>query len=251
LAGKIAIVTGGAQGIGGGIADVLAQHGAHVAIADVNTELAAEKAASLPGDAMMVPLDVRDQDAWRGAVEAVLERWGRIDILVNNAGTGAGGPIEETDLAVHRNLVELNLDGVWLGVRAVVPAMASGGGGSIVNISSIDGLIGVPHLSSYVATKFAVTGMTRSLAMELADRNIRVNSVHPGITATPLVNRGPEAVRERLNRAIQRQPIKRMGTPSDIGYAVLFFASDESSYCTGTQLVVDGGQLAGPYRDPH
>ena len=147
-------------------------------------------------------------------------------------------------------MIELNLDAVWLGIRSAVEAMARGGGGSMINISSIDGLVGVPHLSSYVGSKFAVTGMTRSLAIELGSRNIRVNSIHPGIIETPLLGTADSSARARLERTIARQPIARIGQPRDIGNAALFFASDESAYCTGTSLVVDGGHIAGPYREP-
>jgi 3alpha(or 20beta)-hydroxysteroid dehydrogenase len=126
--------------------------------------------------------------------------------------------------------------------------MKVAGGGSIVNISSIDGLVGVAHNATYVASKFAVTGLTRSLALELGEHGIRVNSVHPGITRTPIMPPGP--LMPRLQQAIDRQPIKRIGQPQDIANAVLFFASDESAYCTGSSLVVDGGHIAGPYRDP-
>jgi len=128
--------------------------------------------------------------------------------------------------------------------------LARRGGGSIINISSIDGLAGVSGLSTYVATKFAVTGMTKALALELGDRNIRVNSVHPGIVDATHNRDMPPAVMERLQNAIARQPIKRMATVEEVANAVLFFASDESSYCTGSELLVDGGHLAGPYRDP-
>ena len=168
---------------------------------------------------------------------------------MNNAGDGCGGPIETQDVDRHRAVVDLNLNGVWLGIRAAVPAMAARGGGSIVNISSIDGLAGMAGLSSYVATKFAVTGMTKALALELGDRGIRVNSVHPGIVDCTLDRGMPPAAMERLNKAIARQPIQRMARAEEIANAVLFFASDESSYCTGAQLLVDGGHLAGPYRD--
>jgi 3alpha(or 20beta)-hydroxysteroid dehydrogenase len=250
LAGKVALVTGGAQGIGEAIARKLAQHGAKVAIGDIQHEKGTAVAASIGWAASFVPLDVTDPDSWTTAVEETVSRHGGFDILVNNAGDGTGGPIEHQDVCKHKAVVDLNLNGVWLGVRASVPALAARGGGSIVNISSIDGLAGVAGLSTYVATKFAVTGMTKALALELGDRGIRVNSVHPGmVDATH--NRGmPPAAMARIQKAVERQPIKRMATVEEIANAVLFFASDESSYCTGSELLVDGGHLAGPYRDP-
>jgi 3alpha(or 20beta)-hydroxysteroid dehydrogenase len=243
LAGKVALVTGGAQGIGEAIARKLAEHGAAVVIGDIQHAKGEAVAREVGG--RFLRLDVTDPDSWA----AVIAQIGGIDVLVNNAGDGCGGPIETTPVADHLKVVDLNLNGVWLGVRAVVPAMAARGGGSIVNISSIDGLAGISHLSSYVGTKFAVTGMTKAWALELGDRGIRVNSVHPGIVDT-IRDRGmPAAQMERMNKAIARQPIKRMAKAEEVANAVLFFASDESSYCTGSQLLVDGGHLAGPYRD--
>jgi len=173
---------------------------------------------------------------------------GGIDVLVNNAGIGGMTEITDESPEQHHRMLDINLSGVWAGIRAVVPAMKAAGGGSIVNISSIDGLVGVAHNATYVASKFAVTGLTRSLALELGEHGIRVNSVHPGITRTPIMPAGP--LMPRLQQAIDRQPIKRIGQPQDIANAVLFFASDESAYCTGSSLVVDGGHIAGPYRDP-
>ncbi|MGE3690819.1 MAG: SDR family NAD(P)-dependent oxidoreductase [Novosphingobium sp.] len=244
LAGKVALVTGGAQGIGEAIARKLAEHGAMVWIGDIQEAKGAALAREISQH--FIRLDVTDPVSWEEAVA----RAGGIDILVNNAGDGCGGPIETTPLADHQRVIDLNLNGVWLGVRACVPAMVKRGGGSIVNISSIDGLAGIAHLSSYVASKYAVTGMTKAFAMELGDRGIRVNSVHPGIVDATH-NRGmPPAAMDRLEKAIARQPIKRMAKVEEVANAVLFFASDESSYCTGSELLVDGGHLAGPYRDP-
>ena len=243
IAGEVALVTGGAQGIGEAIARKLAEHGATVWIGDIQEA----KGAGLAKDIgqHFVSLDVTDPDSWQAVVATI----GKLDILVNNAGDGCGGPIETTPVADHQRVIDLNLTGVWLGVRACVPALAARGGGSIVNISSIDGLAGIAHLSSYVASKYAVTGMTKAFALELGDRGIRVNSVHPGIVDATHDRNMPPAAMERLNKAIARQPIKRMAKVEEIANAVLFFASDESSYCTGSELLVDGGHLAGPYRD--
>lgn len=250
LSGKVALVTGAARGIGEGIARCFVRHGAKVAVCDINNELGTSLAGELGESALFVHLDATDPASWEAAVGLAVERFGGLDVLVNNAGTGTGGGIEHETLAEHRRVLDLNLTGVWMGVRAVLPAMAARGDGSIINISSIDGLVGVEGLSTYVGSKFAVTGMTRSLALELGPRGIRVNSIHPGIIDTPLVRAGPPASQERLRKAIARQPIARMGMPEDIANAALFFASDESSYCSGAQLVVDGGHIAGPYRDP-
>lgn len=250
LQGKVALVTGAAQGIGEATARKLAQHGAQVVVADIQVERGEALAAELGEACVFQRLDVRELESWQASVAAALGRFGRLDVLVNNAGGGAGGPIEHEPLSEHVRLLGLNVTGVWAGMRTVVEPMAAQGSGSIVNISSIDGLVGVSGLATYVATKFAVTGLTRALAMELGGRGIRVNSVHPGIIETPLVKKTPASSMERLKRAVARQPIARMGRPEEIANAVLFFASDESSYCTGASLVVDGGHLAGPYRDP-
>ena len=248
LAGRTALVTGAAQGIGEAVARTLAAHGAQVVVTDIQVERGEAVAREIGAGAAFLPLDVRDPAAWEAAVQETGRRFGRLDILVNNAGGGTGGGILREPLEDHRRILDLNVTGVWLGVRAVVPAMTAHGGGSVVNISSIDGLVGVAGLGTYVATKHAVTGLTRAFALELGAEGIRVNSVHPGIIETPLVKASP--VLERLNKAVARQPIARMGRPEEIANAVLFFASDESAYCTGTSLVVDGGHLAGPYRDP-
>lgn len=248
--GKVALVTGGAQGIGKGIVRKLLENGAAVVIGDIQQEKGAALALTLGSRASYLALDVTDPASWSTCIERVVAQHGGLDILVNNAGDGTGGPIEHQDVARHRAIVALNLDGTWLGVRAAVRSMAARGGGSIVNISSIDGLAGVSGLSTYVATKFAVTGMTKALALELGDRGIRVNSVHPGIVETTHDRKMPAAAMERLRRAIDRQPIKRMAKVEEVASAVLYFASDESAYCTGSELVVDGGHLAGPYREP-
>lgn len=250
LSGKVALVTGGAQGIGEAISRKFAEHGAYVIIADIQHDRGGQVAESIGKSASFIPLDVCDPASWSAAIDAVVEQLGGLDILVNNAGNGCGGPIETQDVDEHRAIVDLNLNGVWLGVRAAVPAMAQRGGGSVVNISSIDGLAGIAGLSTYVATKFAVTGMTKALALELGDRGIRVNSVHPGIVDTTHDRGMAPAQMARLQKAINRQPIQRMARAEEIANAALFFASDESSYCTGSQLLVDGGHLAGPYRDP-
>lgn len=175
---------------------------------------------------------------------------GRLDILVNNAGAASG--IQRMDIETvedFERITRLNINGVWMGMRASIPLMRKAGGGSIVNIASIDSFIGVAGMTTYVATKFAVLGLTKSAALELGEFGIRVNAVHPGIIETPGVERLPQTIRDGLNEAVARQPIKRLGRPADVANAALFFASDEAAYCTGASLIVDGGHVAGRYRE--
>ena len=199
---------------------------------------------------MYARLDVTSPADWATAVTLAEERFGKLDILVNNAGIGIPPrPLLDTADADHDRTMDVNLNGVRHGIRAAVPALRRAGGGSIVNISSIDGLVGVAGMSSYTASKFAVTGLTRSAALEFGRDGIRVNSVHPGVIHSPMVDQAPAHVRERLDGYLDRQPLPRMGTPEEVAYLVLFLASDESSYCTGAEFVIDGGHLAGPWRE--
>ncbi len=249
LAGKVALVTGAARGIGAAVAARFVDEGAQVVAADIAVEEETGEAGPHGPAAVALRLDVTDEQAWARGVQAALDQFGRLDILVNNAGIGAGGPLHTAPLDQHHRVIDVNLHGVFLGMRAVTEAMAANGGGSIVNISSIDGLVGIRGLTSYVASKHAVTGMTRSAALELGVLGIRVNSVHPGVIASDLVMASP--VRDHLDRLVRRQPIPRMGHPEEIAALVLFLASDESSYCTGAQFVADGGHLAGPWREDY
>lgn len=250
LSGKVAIVTGGASGIGEATVRLFHNEGAAVVVADINIEAATGLAASLGQDAIAWQLDVSQEQAWSVCVDDILARYGQVDILVNNAGVGTGGPVVAEPAEAHRRVMDVNITGVWLGMRAVLPSMYQQNSGSIVNISSIDGLVGIAQLTTYTATKFAVTGMTRSVALEVGNKGVRVNSVHPGFIATPLFQASSPGKSLRYEDAISRQPIARAGTPEEVAKAILFFASDDSSYCTGSSLVVDGGHTAGPYRVP-
>ncbi|HEX7097454.1 MAG TPA: glucose 1-dehydrogenase [Acidimicrobiales bacterium] len=250
LDGKVALVTGSARGQGEAEARLFVREGARVVVSDVLDEQGHALAEELGDAASYVHLDVTSASDWAAAIEHVEARHDRLDVLVNNAGIGIPphALLAATEEG-HRRTIEVNLNGVWLGMRAAAPLMIRSGGGSIVNISSIDGLVGVAGMASYAASKFGVTGLTKSAALEWGRHGIRVNSVHPGVIASPMVDNAPPDVRQRLQEILDRQPIPRMGRPEEVAYLVLFLASDESSYCTGAEFVIDGGHIAGPWRD--
>ena len=251
LKGKVALVSGAASGQGEAEAKLFAAEGARVVVSDVNHREGERVTAEIGDAALYLPLDVTDPLQWAVACDATLDAFGALHILINNAGIGTLAAFDEIPFEEHQRLLDINLNGVFHGMRAVRQAMIDAGGGSIVNISSIDGLVGVQGMASYGASKFAVTGLTRSTAIELGPLGIRVNSIHPGVINSPMVEDAPPEVQERLDRLMQHQPIPRMGTPEEVAYLALYLASDESSYCTGGQFVVDGGHLAGPWREPH
>jgi 3alpha(or 20beta)-hydroxysteroid dehydrogenase len=251
LAEKVALVTGAASGQGEAEATLFAAEGAQVVLADVDDAAGRSVAQAIGEAATYLHLDVSVHDGWLGVVRDVDARFGRLDVLVNNAGIGVGPVrIEDIDLADHHRLFDINVHGVFYGIRCCLPLLKASGNASVVNTSSIDGIAGVLGMSSYAATKFAVTGLTKSTALELGAFGIRVNSIHPGVIATPMVRNAPEATQRRLDVLMARQPIPRPGTAEEIAQLALFLASDESSYCTGAEFVIDGGHLAGPYRDP-
>ena len=251
LEGRIALVTGGASGQGEAEATLFAAEGAQVIVADVNDDAGKAVAHAIGDAARFLHLDVSVYDQWVGVARDVDQRFGRLDILVNNAGIGVGPVrIDEIDLADHHRLFDINVHGVFYGIRTCLPLLKASGNASVINTSSIDGIAGVLGMSSYAATKFAVTGITKSTALELGAFGIRVNSIHPGVIATPMVKAAPQATQRRLDVLMARQPIPRAGTAEEIAKLALFLASDDSSYCTGAEFVIDGGHLAGPYRDP-
>jgi 3alpha(or 20beta)-hydroxysteroid dehydrogenase len=243
LAGRVALISGAARGQGAVEARLFAAEGAAVVLGDVLDEPGAAVAAEIGDSAVYVHLDVTREDAWRAAVELARARFGRLDVLVNNAGILRVGSIETLALEDFEAVVRVNQFGCFLGMKAVIPAMREAGGGSIVNISSIAGIRGRPGVVAYVASKWAISGMTKSAALELGHLGIRVNSVHPGAIDTPMIS-GPafEADREAH---LAKLPIPRMGVPADVAALVLLLASDESAYCTGAEFVVDGGATAG------
>jgi NAD(P)-dependent dehydrogenase (short-subunit alcohol dehydrogenase family) len=254
VAGKVALVTGGASGIGRGCADVLAAEGAAVVVTDVQDARGAETVAAIEaagGRGEYLHHDVTDEAAWADVVAQVKARHGRLDILVNNAGIAISGSVVEMSLADWRRQTAVNLDGVFLGVKHSIPLMrASGDGGSIVNMSSVAGLKGSAILGGYCATKGAVRLFTKAVAMECANAKdgIRVNSVHPGIIETPIWmsilnpdTPGANAPPDLDAMSAIAVPLGVKGLPQDIANGVLWLASDESRYVTGAELVIDGG----------
>ena len=254
LAGKTALITGGASGIGAESARLLAAQGAAVAIADVDGEAGAANAAMIRdagGQAAFFPLDVTDEAAWEATVQAVAERFGGLHILLNGAGIELVRKIVDTSLADFRKVMAVNLDGVFLGIKHAMPAMRDSGGGSIINISSIAGLRGYMRQIAYCGSKGGVCLMTKAAAIEAAHYgyNVRVNSVHPGTIETPMVqsmvaHRDEDGQKAAMEKMRQMHPIGRLGHPIDIANAILFLASDASGFMTGAEIVVDGGMTA-------
>ena len=247
LEGKVAIISGGARGQGATEARMFAREGAKVVIGDVRDELGMQVEAEireLGGEAIYLHLDVANADDWQNAVDTAEQRFGKVDVLVNNAAIVLRKDIEETTSDDWDNIMDINAKGVFLGTKAVIPAMRRAGGGSIINISSISGLVSIGP-PAYITTKGAVRLFTKSTAIQYASENIRANSIHPGAVDTEmrrvgLTNQTPEEIQERLNQI----PLGRVGTTEDISYGALFLASDESSFMTGSELVIDGGYTA-------
>ncbi|MEW9547750.1 glucose 1-dehydrogenase [Nonomuraea sp. NPDC050783] len=243
LDGKVALVTGGARGMGAAHVRLFLAEGARVVFGDVLDEEG--KALAEETGAAYVRHDVRAEAGWERAVGAALELHGRLDVLVNNAGVLTYGRIADMPVEDFDRVVGVNLKGAWLGIRAVIEPMRAAGGGSIVNISSIEGFIGAEGLSAYAASKFGLRGVTKSAARELARFGIRVNSVHPGAINTSMM-RDPDLVREVDGEAfVKAMVIKRFARPVEVSHVVAFLASDRSSYCTGSEFTVDGGLLTG------
>ena len=234
VADKVVLVTGGARGMGAAHVEALVAEGARVVIGDILDDAGQSVAEKLGGAAIYVHLDVADPGQWDQAVAASLENFGGLDALVNNAGIVKMGPLRGSSLSDWQQVLDVNLTGPYLGMRAAIEPMIAAGGGSIVNVSSVEGLAGSAHLHAYVAAKFGLRGITKSAAVELARYNIRVNSIHPGLVHTPL----SQGVTEEFMAPI---PMRRGASPAEIATFVVFLVSDESSYATGAEFVVDGG----------
>ncbi len=248
--GKVGIVTGAGGAIGRAIALLMAKEGAKVTISDTHEVNGKEVAAEIKrggGEALFVKHDVTREADWREVIRATLDRFGKLDILVNNAGVMLWKNIEDTSLEEWRWVLGVNLDGVFLGTKYAIGVMKKSGGGSIINISSVAGLVGTLDTSAYHASKGGVRIFTKAAALECSkagyDHNIRVNSVHPGVIKTPMVEELFKD-REKMRTALSWHPVGRFGEPEDVAYGVLYLASDESKFVTGAELVIDGGWTA-------
>jgi len=240
--GKVVLITGAARGQGASHARCFVEEGAKVVLTDVLTEEGEALAKELGENAKFMKHDVRSEEEWQKVVEETEATFGPINVLVNNAGIVISKPLEELSEAEYRKVIDINQVGVFLGMKAVVPSMKKAGGGSIINISSINGLRGSRGTLAYDASKFAVRGMTKTAALELAEFGIRVNSIHPGVIQTPMI--AQDDVTDTVDLLSQKIPLKRVGQPIDISKLVLFLASDDSSYSTGSEFVADGGLVA-------
>ena len=246
LENKVALISGGARGMGAVEAKMFVQEGAKVVIGDVLDEDGKQIEAEINeagGECVCVHLDETDETAWGDAVAAAVDRFGKLDILVNNAGIARINNVEDTTSDEWDLVMDINAKGVFLGTKAAIPEIRKAGGGSIVNISSIAGLTG-GRTSSYAASKGAVRLLTKSSAIQYAGEGIRCNSVHPGVIETPMTTPMMLNTQEGRDLNASRHPLGRVGQPEDIAYGVLFLASDESSFMTGSELVIDGGLTA-------
>jgi 3alpha(or 20beta)-hydroxysteroid dehydrogenase len=234
--GKVAVISGGSRGMGAADARLLVAEGASVVIGDIRDDEGKALADELGDAARYVHLDVTEPDQWQAAVVLTLAEFGSLDVLVNNAGIVNGSSLEKFDLTRWRRIIDVNLTGTFLGMQVAVEPMIAAGGGSIINVSSIEGLRGSPWAHGYVASKWGVRGLAKSAALELAPHNIRVNSIHPGLVRTPMTENIPDD--------LVTIPLGRPAEPIEVANFVLFLASDESSYATGAEFVMDGGLVA-------
>ncbi len=253
LENKVALVTGGGSGIGAAICERFAQEGARVVVTDIDADAASRVAGEIleqGGQALAITQDVTSESRWYEVIAEVIEQYGSLDILVNNAGIGLIGSAEDASLEDWQTTQRVNLDSVFLGTREAIKSMKASGG-SIINISSIEGIIGEPLVAAYNASKGGVRIFTKSAALHCANSgyDIRVNSVHPGYIATPMVSGAVDSMKADQGKAFQERilsniPVGRLGEPRDIANGVLFLASEESRYMTGSELVIDGGYTA-------
>lgn len=244
LDGKVALITGASRGQGETEARLFAREGAQVVLTDVLVDVGQQVANSIRaggGEALFLQLDVTNPDEWNEVVRHAVQTYTRLNILVNNAGIAQRGGVEDTSVEDWDRTMDINAKGVFLGMKYAIPAMLRSGGGSVINISSTSGIVGFPGGTAYHSAKGAVRLLTKVAAAEYARRGVRVNSIHPGLIETPMTDNMAPA---RLQSLIERTPMGRKGTPLEIAYGALFLASDESSFMTGAELVIDGGMTA-------
>lgn len=253
LEGKVALITGAAAGIqgelmgfGGAAAWLFAAEGAKLVLADINQDMGQRTTAQLCEqgyDAVFTPMDVTNEDHWQTAINLTMDTYGRLDILINNAGTSGRPRVEDTTEEMWDSQMDVHAKGAFLGMKFAIPQMRKSGGGSIINVSSIYGLVGSQTSTAYHAAKGAVRILTKSAAVQYAPENIRVNSIHPGFCATPMTLESQNDP-ERRQYMMERIPMGRMGQPQELAQGMLYLASDESNYVTGSELVIDGGVTA-------
>lgn len=234
--GKVAIITGGARGMGAEHARALVAEGGKVVIGDNLDDEGKALAAQIGESARYVRLDVTSPDDWQAAVATAVDDFGKVNVLVNNAGIVNGSTVQKFRLDKWKQIIDVNLTGTFLGIQSVADPMIAAGGGSIINVSSVEGLRGSPWAHGYVASKWGVRGLAKSAALELAPHNVRVNSIHPGLVRTPMT--------EGLPEDMVKVPLGRAADSSEVSTFVVFLASDESSYATGAEFVMDGGLSA-------
>lgn len=239
LKNKIAVITGGASGMGAVHAEVFVKEGAKVVITDINQDAGEALAKNLGENVLFVKQDVTREEEWKNVIEKTEEAFGPVDILINNAGIVIMKPIEATTLEDFQKVIDINQTGTFLGMKAVLPSMKKTKNGSIINISSIEGLEGSNYTSAYIASKFAVRGLAKAAAIEFAPYGIRVNSVHPGVIDTPMIHQ--PGVAEEVKKIIDTIPLKRPAQPDEVSKLLVFLASEDSLYCTGSEFVIDGG----------
>ncbi|MGH9204959.1 MAG: glucose 1-dehydrogenase [Acidimicrobiales bacterium] len=247
LDGRVAVISGASRGQGEAEARAFVAEGASVIMGDGLDDLGETVARDLGERCRYVHLDVRSEEAWSAAVDLAVSEFGKLDALVNNAGILRFFPIKDCSVEAYMEVISVNQVGCLLGMKAVVGAMESAGGGTIVNVSSVNGMVGLAGTVAYSSSKFAVRGMTKVAALELGPLGIRVNSIHPGGVDTPMVS--PESLpgmgAEGAGAAYRRLPLRRIGRPEEMASLAVFLTSEESSYCTGAEFLADGGMLAG------
>jgi 3alpha(or 20beta)-hydroxysteroid dehydrogenase len=248
LEGRIAVITGGARGMGAATARLMAAEGAKVVIADIQDKDGEALAKSIGKQAIYRHLDVSDEDAWKSVAADAVKEFGGVDILVNNAGVLIFKTILETEKKDIEKILSVNVIGTFLGMKTMAPLMIKKKKGSIINISSVDGLKGSNAIGAYAASKWGIRGLTKVAALELGLQGVRVNSVHPGGINTEMGNPYQQPV-EEFNKLFQRQPIQRVAAPEEVARVNVFLASDDASYMCGAELAVDGGMSIGGYYD--